>query len=109
MTSDNKIQDREKLIVKLYEYLEAGKIIAPDSEAHRDISALVPRIRDSQDIVVLINHSLDEYPIEFIQQLECAIDKALGSVGFTRSVTSKGDGVQKLVYYQFAFCQREAL
>ncbi len=58
-----------------------------------------------KDIVVTINHSLDEYSIEFIQQIEKSLDDALAKVGFTRSTSTKGPKIE-FVYWQFAFSQR---
>lgn len=60
-------------------------------------------IKDQKDIVVTINHGLDEYDIGFIQQIERGIDKALAPIGFTRSTSSKSGDKCEFVYYQFAF------
>jgi hypothetical protein len=60
-------------------------------------------IAESRDIVVTINHGLDEYEIGFIQQIEAQIDKALAPVGFSRSLTSKGGDKVELTYYRFGF------
>ena len=54
-----------------------------------------------RDLVVYINHSLDEYSIELVQQIEKYLDDALGKVGLTRSTTHKGD-IQEFVYWQYA-------
>lgn len=56
-----------------------------------------------RDIVVTINHGRDEFSIEFIQQIEKRIDEALAGVGFSRSLTTKGNIVE-LVYWQFGQC-----
>jgi len=61
---------------------------------------------EQRDIVVTINHTLDEYDIEFVQQIERHIDKALAPIGFTRSKTTKGDKIE-LVYWQFGFARKE--
>lgn len=58
-----------------------------------------------KDIVVTINHSLDEYSIEFIQQIEKALDDALVKVGFTRSTSTKENKVE-FVYWQFAMATK---
>ena len=63
---------------------------------------------EQRDIVVYINHAVaTEYEIGLIQQIESAIDNALGHIGFSRSKTTKGD-ICELVYWQFAFAQRES-
>lgn len=56
---------------------------------------------EQRDVVVYINHSLDEYDISLVQQIESYLDEALALVGFTRSNTTKGD-IQELVYWQYA-------
>ena len=55
---------------------------------------------EQRDIVVYINHPLNEYDISFVQHIESVLDKALAGVGFTRSITVKGD-IQELVFWQF--------
>jgi hypothetical protein len=59
---------------------------------------------EQRDIVVTINHGLDEYDIEFIQQIEKHIDAALAPVGFTRSTSTKGGKTVEFVYWQFGQC-----
>jgi len=54
-----------------------------------------------RDILVEVEHGLDEYDIKFIQQIEAAIDAALSPLGFSRSETEKGSAKCTLVYFQF--------
>ena len=56
---------------------------------------------EQRDIVVYINHGLDEYDISQIKQIEKYIDEALRKVGFKRSKTIN-ENIQELVYWQFA-------
>lgn len=67
-----------------------------------NVTNITHSIRDNKDIVISINHGLDEYGIEFIHQIEEHIDEALGSLGFTRSTSSIASNYVQLVYYQFA-------
>lgn len=55
-----------------------------------------------RDIVVYVNHGLDEYDILLIQEIESAIDKALVPLGYTRSTSSKDGHICESVYWQFA-------
>lgn len=63
-------------------------------------------VSEQRDIVVTINHTLEEYDIEFIQQIERHIDKALAPLGFTRSGTTKAEKTE-LVYWQFGAALKE--
>ncbi len=57
----------------------------------------------SKDLEVTINHSCPEdISIEFVQQIEQSVDKALSPLGFERSTTEKSDKVIA-VYYHFGF------
>jgi hypothetical protein len=54
---------------------------------------------DQRDIIVTINHGLDEYGIEFMQQIEKRIDEALAGMGFSRSTTSNWEIVTMVLRY----------
>ena len=56
-------------------------------------------VGNQQDIVVTINHSVLEYEMGFIHQIEKAVDNALSPLGFARGVGEKGDRI-KFTYYQ---------
>ena len=58
------------------------------------------KIGENKDITVTINHSVSEYTIEFIQQIEAELKKTLGSLGFALNTTSKGETVE-LNFWQF--------
>jgi hypothetical protein len=58
-------------------------------------------VGEQRDIVVTINHGLDEYDISLIQAIEKAIDDSVGSLGYSRSTTTKDSMHCELVYYQF--------
>lgn len=55
-----------------------------------------------RDIVVTVRPGLDAYGIEFIQEIEKRIDKALTPIGFTRSKSGKWGHKVEFVYCQFA-------
>lgn len=59
-------------------------------------------IKDNRDIVVTINHGVDEYDIQFIRDIEAEIDKALRPMGFSRGSRSTSGDSAEIVYYQFA-------
>jgi len=58
-------------------------------------------IGNDKDITIHLNHGLNDYSIEFIQQIEKALDETLGSLGFSRNSSTKSGDKVKLSYYQF--------
>ncbi len=74
-------------------------------------SAVKPKpmaVGNQNDIVVRINHTTPEdYPIEFVQQIEKEIDKALSPLGFSRSKTGKLTDAVEMTYFQFGVATGE--
>ncbi len=56
---------------------------------------------EQRDLVVNIRPGLDQYDILAIQQIENAIDKAIGPLGLTRSKSSKHGHKVEFVYWRF--------
>lgn len=68
----------------------------------KEISRQLMEFRLPGDIYITFTHGLDEYDIEFIQNIESRIDSALVGVGFARTETSKSSDSVRFVYRQFA-------
>jgi len=66
------------------------------------LSKKLMEVRLPGDVYVTLTHGLDEYSIEFIQQIENRVDSALVEVGFVRTETSKSADSIRFVYRQFA-------
>lgn len=57
------------------------------------------------EIKVIVIEGLNEYSIEFIQEIEKVVDAALLQVGFSRTGTEKYDELICMKYWQFAVCK----